>query len=45
VSLVSLSDQKMFVADVTKAKALLDWEPGVDKNNGIKMMLNWIIKE
>ncbi|MCL0029648.1 GDP-mannose 4,6-dehydratase [Dehalococcoidia bacterium] len=39
------SDQRVFVADVTKAKALLDWEPEVDKNKGIKMMSNWVIEE
>jgi CDP-paratose 2-epimerase len=39
------SDQKVFVADIAKAKALLGWESVVDKDNGIKMMLNWIIKQ
>jgi CDP-paratose 2-epimerase len=39
------SDQKVFVADVSKAMALLDWVPKVDNSNGIKMMLNWLIEE
>jgi CDP-paratose 2-epimerase len=39
------SDQKVFVADVRKVKALLDWEPTVDKNNGVKTMLNWVLQE
>lgn len=39
------SDQKVFVADVRKVKALLDWEPKVDKSNGLKTMLNWVLQE
>lgn len=36
------SDQKVFVADITKAKQLIGWEPAVDKENGIKSMLQWL---
>jgi len=36
------SDQKVFVADIDKARNLISWEPEVDKNNGIRMMLDWL---
>lgn len=36
------SDQKFFVADISKAKNLIGWEPEIDKANGIKMMLSWL---
>jgi CDP-paratose 2-epimerase len=39
---VRTADQKVFVADIRKAQALLDWTPQVDKTSGIKKMLNWI---
>lgn len=37
------SDQKVFVADITKAKEIIGWEPVVGKEDGIKMMLEWMI--
>ena len=36
------SDQKVFVADVTKAKRLLHWVPTVDKNVGVRRMVEWV---
>jgi len=36
------SDQKVFVADIKKARELIEWEPLVNKNEGIKLMLEWI---
>jgi len=36
------SDQKVFVADITKIKQLIGWEPNVDKISGIRKMLSWI---
>lgn len=36
------SDQKFFVADITKAAKLLNWKPMVSKEEGIKKMLEWI---
>lgn len=36
------SDQKVFVADITKAKTLLCWKPQVDVPSGIANMLNWV---
>lgn len=36
------SDQKVFVADIGKAKRLLNWEPRVSKDAGIRKMINWV---
>lgn len=36
------SDQKIFVADLTKAKELIGWEPKVSKEEGIKKMIEWV---
>lgn len=36
------SDQRVFVADITKAKELIGWEPKISKETGIKKMINWI---
>lgn len=36
------SDQKVFVADIGKIKQMTDWRVDVDKNIGIKMMLDWL---
>lgn len=36
------SDQDYFVADISKAKRLLDWEPKISKEEGIRKMLNWV---
>ncbi|MBI5554651.1 MAG: GDP-mannose 4,6-dehydratase [Elusimicrobia bacterium] len=39
-----LSDQKVFVADISKIYRLLGWQPRVDKIAGIKKMISWIRK-
>lgn len=36
------SDQKIFVADIIKAKKLLNWQPKEDKVSGIKKMIKWV---
>ncbi|WP_304546532.1 GDP-mannose 4,6-dehydratase [Sulfurimonas microaerophilic] len=36
------SDQRVFVADISKAKALIGWEPKVSKTEGIRKMIQWI---
>jgi CDP-paratose 2-epimerase len=36
------SDQRVFVADISKAKRLLHWEPCVSAEDGIKRMLEWV---
>lgn len=36
------SDQKVFIADITKIKDTLGWSPKVDKKDGLKNMLQWI---
>jgi CDP-paratose 2-epimerase len=37
------SDQKVFVADNQKARKMIGWKPVIDKYNGIKMMLKWVM--
>jgi CDP-paratose 2-epimerase len=39
------SDQRVFVADISKAKRLLNWEPKVTKREGISRMLEWVSSE
>lgn len=36
------SDQKVFVADIAKAKEIIGWQPAVSKEDGIKNMLDWL---
>ena len=36
------SDQRVFVADLTKAKKLLNWEPQVTSEEGISQMVSWL---
>jgi len=36
------SDQKVFVADITKARERIGWQPRIDKLEGIKKMLGWV---
>ena len=39
------SDQKVFIADISKAKKLIGWQPKVDARTGIKKMLEWVDKK
>lgn len=36
------SDQRVFVADIAKAKRLLEWEPQVSSRSGIEQMVGWV---
>ncbi|MBO6116980.1 MAG: GDP-mannose 4,6-dehydratase [Bacteroidales bacterium] len=36
------SDQKVFVADITKAQNIIKWQPAVNKEEGIERMLDWV---
>ncbi|GIW23338.1 MAG: CDP-paratose 2-epimerase [Candidatus Sericytochromatia bacterium] len=36
------SDQKVFVADITKAKELIGWEPKVSREEGVRKLIEWI---
>ncbi|MDF1584276.1 MAG: GDP-mannose 4,6-dehydratase [Methyloprofundus sp.] len=36
------SDQRLFVADITKAKTMIGWIPKVDKSHGIRKMIEWV---
>lgn len=39
------SDQKVFVADIVKAKRIIGWEPKVSVDEGIGRMLEWLQNE
>lgn len=39
------SDQKVFVADITKAERILGWHPQVSKETGIRKMIEWVGEE
>jgi len=32
----------VFVADLTKARELIGWEPKVSKEEGIRKMIEWV---
>ncbi len=36
------SDQRVFVADISKASGLIGWQPEIDKEMGIIKMLEWV---
>ena len=36
------SDQRVFVADITKAQKLINWTPKVTKAEGIRKMIEWV---
>ena len=36
------SDQRVFIADVSKAKEFIGWEPKVSKEEGIRKMIDWV---
>jgi len=36
------SDQKVFVADIAKAKRILGWQPLISKEEGIRKMIEWV---
>lgn len=38
-------DQKVFVADIGKIDNLVEWKPIIGKEKGIRMMLDWLVKE
>lgn len=38
------SDQKIFVADIEKAKRVIGWKPKVSADDGISRMLNWLMQ-
>ncbi len=36
------SDQRIFVADITKAKRLLGWKPEISSHAGVRQMVEWV---
>lgn len=39
------SDQRVFVADISKARRILGWEPMVEVREGVRRMLEWVSKD
>jgi len=39
-----ISDQKYFVADIRKINKFIQWNPKINFNHGINMMLEWVSK-
>lgn len=37
------SDQRVFVADISKGLKLLEWEPKLSARDGVKRMLEWVL--
>jgi CDP-paratose 2-epimerase len=38
------SDQKVFVADIKKAKKLLNWQPKISTEEGLHKMIKWLLE-
>ena len=36
------SDQKVYISDITKIKAKLNWQPNIGVKEGIKHLINWV---
>jgi len=36
------SDQRVFVADIGKARKLIGWQPKIDKEVGVRKMIEWV---
>jgi CDP-paratose 2-epimerase len=36
------SDQKLFVANISKARSMLGWQPKLGREAGIKLMIEWV---
>ena len=35
-------DQPVFICDISKAKRILDWEPTINVENGVKDLIQWV---
>jgi CDP-paratose 2-epimerase len=36
------ADQKVYISNINKAKALLNWEPKTSPEDGVKKLVNWV---
>jgi CDP-paratose 2-epimerase len=36
------SDQRVFIADIFKAQKMINWQPQIDKAQGLRKMIEWI---
>jgi CDP-paratose 2-epimerase len=39
---VRISDQKVYVADISKAKKVFNWTPGISSQVGLTRMIDWV---
>jgi len=39
---VRQSDQKVYIADITKANEIFSWAPLISKATGLQRMINWV---
>jgi CDP-paratose 2-epimerase len=39
------SDQRVFVADISKAKQLLNWQPLISAQEGVARMVEWVVNQ
>jgi len=40
-----ISDQKIFVSDISKIKDIIGWKPEINKLEGIKKMVKWVMED
>jgi CDP-paratose 2-epimerase len=38
------SDQKVFIADISKARQELNWQPTIDPRTGVKQLVDWSVE-
>ena len=36
------ADQKVYISNINKARALLNWEPKISPEDGVKRLVNWV---
>jgi CDP-paratose 2-epimerase len=37
------ADQEVYISNINKAKILLNWEPKITPEDGIRRLVNWIL--
>jgi CDP-paratose 2-epimerase len=35
-------DQRIYISDIRKAKSILNWEPKINVDNGIRLLFDWV---
>jgi CDP-paratose 2-epimerase len=39
-----VGDQKLYISDISRVKKEINWSPKISKSQGIKLILNWMLK-